>query len=102
MTDSTPSSIDRIYEHIGNPDGDNPGDTKADAILQWIERTMTEWGEDQTRLDEAVGLLEEFDHLAEEWFNTPGDWIKFNELAKDVSGFLKPEKEADDDGNPNS
>jgi hypothetical protein len=52
------------------------------------------------QLSEAVALLKSFQHIGKEWFNTPGDWIRLEELARDVDLFLdtlppdEPQEEA--------
>lgn len=47
-------TIDRIYELVGEPDGEN----KGDAIIRWIERTMDSWSKDQQSAIALGGVLE--------------------------------------------
>jgi len=48
MTERT-IGLSRVHDHIGNPDPDEDGQSTADAVIQWVERTMNAWGEDQRR-----------------------------------------------------
>lgn len=46
----------------------------------------------EDRLKEAEDLLGRIQHIRNEWFNTPGDFIRLHEAAKAVDAFLADPK----------